>query len=77
MEQYKNVNGNSNVKAFSCGTNYIDVQFRGGTIYRYSYKSAGDLKVEQMKRLAVQGRGLNSYIMRNAKKEYERRCVSE
>ena len=66
MERYKNVNGNSNVSAFSFGPDYIDVQFRGGEIYRYSYRSAGRTKVEQMKRLAIQGYGLNSYIMRNA-----------
>ena len=31
------------------------------------------MKVEQMKRFAILGWGLNSYIMRNARKEYERR----
>lgn len=73
MEQYKNFNGNSNIKAFSFGTDYIDIQFNKGAIYRYSYNSAGSMKVEQMKELAIKGCGLNSYIMRNAKKEYERR----
>lgn len=73
MERYKNVNGNSNVSAFSFGPDYIDVQFKGGAIYRYSYRSAGSIKVEQMKKLAIQGYGLNSYIMRNARKEYEKK----
>ena len=72
MQLYNNLGGNSNVRAFSIGVDYIDVQFNGGSVYRYSYRSAGREKVEQMKRLAVQGIGLNSYIMRNARKDYER-----
>ena len=72
MQFYNNLGGNSNVRAFSIGVDYIDVQFNGGSVYRYSYRSAGREKVEQMKRLAVQGIGLNSYIMRNARKDYER-----
>lgn len=71
MTLYKNLGGNSNIYAFSIGTDYIDVQFNGGKVYRYSYYSAGEVKVEQMKKLAVQGQGLNSYIMRNARKDYE------
>lgn len=72
MVLYKNLGGNSNVHAFSIGTDFIDIQFNGGKIYRYSYCSAGKEKVEQMKRLAKQGQGLNSYIMRYAKYDYER-----
>lgn len=72
MQQYKNLGGNSNVKAFFIGEDYIDVQFGSGKPYRYSYQSAGKDKVEEMKRLALLGSGLNSYIMRNARKDYEK-----
>lgn len=72
MQAYKNLGGNSNIRAFFIGEDYIDVQFNGGSIYRYSYKSAGIAKVEQMKKLAMEGCGLNSYIMRNARMDYER-----
>lgn len=71
MQIYKNLGGNSNVSAFELGDNYIDVQFNGGAIYRYSYMSAGVFKVDEMKRLALQGYGLNSYIMRNVRMDYE------
>ena len=71
MQFYKNLGGNSNIRAFAIGADYIDVQFNGGAVYRYSYRSAGKEKVEQMKALAVKGCGLNSYIMRNARKDYE------
>lgn len=72
MTIYKNLGGNSNIYAFSIGEDYIDVQFNGGKIYKYSYYSAGKDKVEQMKKLAVQGQGLNSFIMRRARNDYER-----
>ena len=72
MQQYKNLGRNSGIKAFSIGEDYIDVQYDDSSVYRYSYKSAGITKIEQMKRLALQGQGLNSYITRNARKDYER-----
>lgn len=72
MEQYKNLGGNSNIRAFTIGNDYVDVVFNGGKSYRYSYRSAGMAKVEQMKRLAHQGYGLNSYIMRYARMDYEK-----
>lgn len=71
MQRYKNLGGNSNIAGYSIGDNYIDVQFIEGKIYRYSYQSAGVVKVEEMKRLALQGFGLNSYIMHKAKTDYE------
>ena len=71
MQIYKNLGGNSNIIAFELGDDYIDVQFNKEMIYRYSYISAGILKVNEMKRLALQGYGLNSYIMRNARINYE------
>lgn len=72
MELYKNLGGKSGVRAYAIGNDYIDVKFSSGAVYRYSYKSAGASKVEEMKRIALQGYGLNSYIMRHAKYDYER-----
>ena len=72
MEQYLNLGGNYNVKAYSIGLDYIEVVFGRGALYRYSYRSAGKDKVEQMKILARKGVGLNSYIMRYAKMDYEK-----
>lgn len=72
MASYKNFGGNSNIQAYEIGDTYIDVQFKGGSVYRYSYSSAGQMKVERMKELALQGQGLNSYIMLNAKMDYEK-----
>ena len=71
MQAYKNLGGNLGIKEFSIGEDYIDVKFNGTKPpYRYSYESAGSEKVEAMKKLAVQGKRLNSFIMRNVKDDY-------
>ena len=62
METYQNVNGNSGIAG------YADTE----SVYRYSYESAGLKNVEEMKRLAVQGHGLNSFINRRVKYLYEK-----
>jgi hypothetical protein len=72
MQRYRNLSGNSGVYAFEIGADYILVKFSGtDRIYRYSYLKAGVSHVEQMKRLAVAGHGLNSYIDRNVKLLYD------
>lgn len=72
MQIYKNAGGNSGIRAYDIGGDYIDVKFSTGRVYRYSYGRAGKENVEEMKRLAMQGYGLNSYIMRNVKNDYDR-----
>lgn len=72
MFRYKNVNGNSNIEAYEIGSDYIDVKFFNTyKIYRYSYRSAGEYNVERAKQLAMQGYGLNSFIMREMRYSYE------
>ena len=39
--------------------------FENPVIYRYSYINTGQAHVEEMKRLAIVGEGLNSYIEKN------------
>lgn len=71
MIRYQNLNGNSNVFAYEIGDDYVDVKFIGGSVYRYSYSSAGSYHIEKMKELAIRGYGLNSYIMTYVKYQYE------
>lgn len=76
METYKNLSGQSNVWRYKLGDNYIDVQFKekgkdGCDTYKYSYSSAGSLVVQEMKKLAIVGLGLNSYINTHVRKLYE------
>ena len=73
METYQNVNGNSGIAGYEIGDTYIQVEFADTeSVYRYSYKSAGRENVEEMKHLAVQGHGLNSFINRRVKYLYEK-----
>ena len=72
MEDYLNRGGNSNVQGFSIESDRIFVKFFGtAKIYCYSYYKAGKAHVDNMKRLARQGYGLNSYIMNNVRYLYD------
>lgn len=71
MERYNDINGDSGIIAYESGNDYIKVQFSTGTIYRYTYKSAGSHNIERMKALARSGDGLNTYINKNIRKMYE------
>jgi len=63
MERYRNSSGSSGVSAYEIGSDYILVKFSGtARTYRYSYRKAGQNHVENLKRLAKSGSGLNSYI---------------
>lgn len=73
MERYLNIDGDSNIESYEIGTSYIAVKFfKTAKVYVYSYASAGKENVEIMKKLARQGNGLNSFIMRNVRTKYER-----
>ncbi len=72
MERYKNLTGRSNVVGYELGATYIRVMFKKtASVYSYSYNRAGMSHVENMKRLAVRGSGLNSYIQRCVKYLYD------
>ena len=65
ITKYLNKSGKSGVKAYEILPTAIRVQFiKCGKWYSYSYTSAGMANVEQMKKLALSGFGLNSYIQR-------------
>ena len=55
---------------YEIGQDFIRVQFSDGSIYRYTYASAGATNIEYMKQLAKQGHGLNSFINKNVRKLY-------
>lgn len=72
MQEYKNLGGNSGVVGYSIGDDYVEVKYIGGRIYKYSYHSADVERVEKMKKLAMEGKGLNSYISQYARYDYEK-----
>lgn len=75
MTPYRNLNGDSNVVAYEANEDSIHVIFKNGTCRNYLYNVVhpGSAVVEQMKALAVQGRGLNSYISSVVKDNYTRK----
>ncbi len=70
MERYKNLGGDSGVATYEIGDDSIKVQFNDGSLYLYNYQSAGSNNIEEMKRLAIAGRGLNNFISRVVRNGY-------
>lgn len=70
MEMYRDIDGDSGVARFESGDEHIRVQFKDGSVYLYTYGSAGSDHIETMKSLATAGDGLNAYINRYVKKLY-------
>jgi hypothetical protein len=73
MEHYKNVDGDSGVSAYEIGVDFIRIQFSTGAVYLYTYTSAGQANIEEMKVLAQRGDGLNSFINTTVRKLYARK----
>ena len=73
MERYRDVDGDSNVAAYEIGPDFIRVQFRDGSIYLYTYASAGSRNIERMRQLARNGDGLNAFINKAVRKAYARK----
>lgn len=73
MERYKNLGGDSGVVGYEIAEGAITVQFKDGATYLYTTQSAGAGNLAEMQRLAVAGRGLNSFISRVVRKGYARK----
>jgi len=71
MERYLNRGGNSGVTFYQIEDIRIIVWFKGGKNYSYSYSRAGQTHVENMKRHALNGSGLNEYINKYVKYLYD------
>jgi hypothetical protein len=70
MERYRNIGGDSAVRAYQIGDDSIQVQFTDLSVYLYNNRSTGSTNIEHMKALAMAGQGLNSFISRVVKKAY-------
>ena len=73
MPQYKNLDGDSGIESYEISDDSITVTFRSGKErhYLYTHQKPGEVMVEKMKSLAIQGKGLNEYINTVVKKQYE------
>jgi hypothetical protein len=69
----QNLTGDSGVTDYELGADSIRVRFRGGSTYLYSSIRPGQHHVDQMKRRAIAGRGLGTYISQHVREQYERK----
>jgi hypothetical protein len=73
MQTYKNLSRTSGVHSFELQGASIKVRFKDSSrVYVYSYQSAGGEYVETMKKLAVAGHGLNTFINQYTKSLFVR-----
>lgn len=70
MQRYRNIRVDSGVLAYEAGADFIVIEFRDGERYRYDYATTGVGEVEEMKRLAAQGRGLATYVNTTVRERY-------
>lgn len=73
MAFYANLGGDSGVESYQIQNNSISVTFSSGITYLYTYSVPGREHVENMKTLAKNGSGLNSYIKKYVRKSYARK----
>lgn len=72
MQPYGDIDRDSGVRRFQIGSDYLEVEFKDGKSYRYTYATAGSFHIERMKELALRGEGLNAYINDHVRKRYQR-----
>jgi hypothetical protein len=73
MTPYRNLSGNSGVRAYRLGDDFIEVMFKSKDIYLYTSQSTSRSNIDVMKKLAVEGRGLGTFISQRVKGGYARR----
>jgi hypothetical protein len=74
MEQYKkNNSGASGVEFYEIKDESLIAQFVDGSIYHYTYESAGKEIIEHMKLLALAGKGLTTFINQHVKDKYAKK----
>jgi hypothetical protein len=73
MTRYKNLSGESGVDSFELKRASIVIRFTDGATYWYTARSAGARAVAQMKKLALMGKGLATFVNKYVREKYERR----
>lgn len=67
MHRYKNLSPKSGVTHYAIGKDFIEVKFKDNdAIYIYNYSLNGNEHIEEMKRLAMNGQGLSTYISQHS-----------
>lgn len=75
MKRYAGLAGDTGIIAYEPGPDAIAVRFRNRYVYVYDYRTTGWAKVERMKQLAEQGRGLSTFISKQVRGAYARKIA--
>lgn len=73
MKPYLDQAGRSGIEAFEIRDESIVIEFKRDGRYIYNYQTPGKEHVEEMKRLAIAGRGLSTYISQKVRKRFARK----
>lgn len=75
MQPYANLSGHAGVVAYELGTDSITVKFSSDEPchYLYNVESAGLPTVLEMQRLAMEGKGLTTFISQHVRERYAQR----
>ena len=65
MQAYLNRSRRSRIISFETGHDYIKLHFQNGRLRVFNEKAYGVKAIADMKRLATEGRGLYTYILKN------------
>jgi hypothetical protein len=75
VQRYKNLSGKSAIRAYEIYDKSIVIEFRYAGKYLYNYDQPGREHVEEMKRLAVDGEGLSTYITQNVRNLFAKKLT--
>ena len=62
MQTYTDLSGKSGILQSASAAEHIDIEWKGGKVYRYDYYQPGAIHVERMKELAAAGEDLATYV---------------
>lgn len=75
MRRYANLDGHAGVSEYQIGPDWILLRFRDRPeLYLYNRDKPGIGKVLQMKRLALAGRGLTTFVNQRVRENYAQ-CI--
>jgi hypothetical protein len=73
MTPYKDLTGRSGIEAYEIRERSIVIRFKHAGSYIYNYDNPGPEEVEHMKRLALSGKDLSTYISQKVRRRYAKK----
>ena len=75
MQPYRNRKGRAGISFYQSSEKSITLRFIDGSTYLYTHRKPGRSHVEAMKRLALEGKGLTTYVNQHVRDHYARRLA--